>query len=90
MVTRNDILDKAKAATADRESSYGSPRENFDNIAQLWNVILGKKTLKEPLSCADVAMMMVALKLARLMNEPDHEDSQVDICGYAALMSEVV
>ncbi len=90
MATRNEILNKAKAVTADRESSYGTPKENFERIAIIWNAILGPETLQEPLNGGDVAMMMVGLKLARLTQTPDHEDSQIDICGYAALMSEVV
>jgi len=30
--------------------------------------------------------MMVLLKGARLANDPNHHDSVVDICGYAALI----
>ena len=29
------------------------------------------------------------LKLARLAHDPSHEDSAVDVCGYAALLREV-
>ena len=90
MATRQEILLAASQSVAEKEVDYGSPSENFETVAQLWNAILGKKTLKEPLCACDVAMMMVAFKLARLCEAPDHTDSQVDIAGYAALMSEVV
>ena len=87
---RVQVLDTAKEVVAERGKSYGAPKENFERIAALWNTVLGDETLKEPLNAADVAMMMICLKLARLTATPDHEDSMVDICGYAALMSEVV
>jgi hypothetical protein len=32
----------------------------------------------------DVANMMILMKMARLMNKSDHEDSWIDIAGYAA------
>jgi len=31
---------------------------------------------------------MIAVKLSRLIETPDHEDSWIDICGYAALGGE--
>ena len=34
--------------------------------------------------------MMVGLKVARLIETPDHQDSILDIAGYAAVMSECV
>jgi hypothetical protein len=55
----------------------------------MWNAALDTK-LKHPLSAADVAILLALLKLARLSETPDHADSQVDLAGYAALMSEVV
>ena len=33
---------------------------------------------------------MVGLKVARLIETPDHQDSILDIAGYAAVMSECV
>lgn len=90
MSNRDEILKDAMIAVADREMDYGAPEECFETTAQIWNAILGRKTLKEQLSGADVAMMLIGLKLARLTASPDHRDSQVDIAGYAALMSEVV
>ena len=86
---RSTILKAAAEVVVERGKPYGSPRENFERIAQLWNAVLGTETLKEPLCASDVGTMMICLKLSRLANTPDHEDSMIDICGYAALMSEV-
>ena len=87
---RYDTLTAAKDAVTDREQHYGTPAENFETAAQMINAVLGKKTLREPLSSADVVMIMIAVKMARLTNSPDHFDTAADIAGYAALLSEVV
>lgn len=73
-----NILDEAKAAVADRGKNYGDVYTNHERIATMWTVLLGHEVKAE-----QVAMMMVALKLARLVETPDHMDSWVDIAGYA-------
>ena len=71
-----------------RARDYGDPQENFGRIASLWNAQFSKK-LKEPFTAGDVALALVHLKLSRLANTPDHEDSFVDACGYLALGAEI-
>jgi hypothetical protein len=88
-MNRFDVLEAATATVADREDAYGKPADSFETVAQIWNAILGPDTLKEPLNGADVVMLMIGLKLARLTVTPDHADSQVDLAGYASLLSEV-
>lgn len=45
LVTRADILDKAKQCVCqDRDNQYGSPEDNFRIIAALWSVCLKEKT----------------------------------------------
>lgn len=71
----------------DREKTYGHPSKNLETIARMWNAYLDAKTTdRNQLNAKDVAGMMVLLKTARLANNPDHRDSLVDICGYAALI----
>ncbi len=83
-------LSLATDAITDRQSSYGTPASNFARVAAFWNAILSDKLKGEhPISAADVAMMMSALKLARLVNSPDHLDSAVDGAAYLALLAEV-
>ena len=72
----------AKAAGAvlkQRNANYGAPEDNFKNIADLWAVYKGV-----PFSRADVAVMTGLIKVSRLMHSPTHEDSWVDLAGYAA------
>ena len=62
----------------DRADDYGHPAESFDRIAKLWSAIVG-----EHISPQQVAHMMIALKIIRLQQQPDHLDSYIDIVGYA-------
>ena len=76
-----NLLKRASAAVyGERQSSYGPAKENHERIAALWSVILGVEvTWQQAIQC------MIAVKLARLINSPDHGDSYVDIAGYAAV-----
>jgi hypothetical protein len=79
-----NILQEAEAAVyGPRQSSYGHPRLNFQRTADLWNGYLKARGEGE-ITPTDVAQMMVLLKMARLMQTPDHRDSYVDMAGYAA------
>ena len=86
---RDNILDSAKSVINNRGNEYGPVEENWKRTANILNGILDKK-LKEPLSPADVGMIMIGVKMARLCNTPEHRDTQIDIAGYSALLSEVV
>lgn len=80
-----NILDEAKEIIyGDREKTYGHPSVNLENIARFWSVYL-----KKDVNAQDVATMMVLLKLARMMNQPNHRDSLVDSVGYLALIERI-
>jgi hypothetical protein len=84
--TKVSVLKEAnKIIYGDREQTYGKPSKNLDTIAKMWNAYIGAMD-KRDLNAKDVACLMVLLKTARLANQPDHRDSIVDICGYAALI----
>jgi hypothetical protein len=85
---RFEILNGARVAVTNRENMYGSPAENYDRVAAMINVIL-KDKLEYDITPADAVLVMCGIKLARLINQPDHADSQVDLAGYAAILSEV-
>lgn len=75
------LADKAKeAVNGSRQENYGHPYDNFRLIARLWGAYLNLSP--ETISPEDVAQMMILLKMARLKNTPDHEDSLVDEIGY--------
>ena len=81
---RDQILDKAKTLiSGERAKDYGDAYLNHKRIAELWSPILDKDiTVEQVYAC------MIAVKLSRLIETPNHEDSWIDICGYAALAGE--
>ena len=86
-ITRESILDAAKRCVCgDRERDYGSPENNFGFIAELWTAYSGGETI---FTSADVAAMMILLKLARVSTGYGKSDNWVDIAGYAACGGEI-
>ena len=73
-----ELLQKTAEVIKERGESYGSIVENHTRIAKMWSVILDKYVTTE-----QVALCMIAVKQARLMETPDHVDSVQDILGYA-------
>ena len=88
-MNRTEALDAAKAAVTARRA-YGPPELNFGRIAALWSAYLeGKTQSDEAVTAIDVAAMMALMKIARLEETPNHEDSWIDLAGYAACGAEV-
>lgn len=82
------VCAEADKVIKDRHEAYGNPKQNFDDIAALWDVAFGHK-MTEMFTASDVAQAMRLVKEARLINDPTHRDSLVDICGYAECQNEV-
>ncbi len=83
-MNRKEILEKAESlVNGPRAQDYGDAYDNHERIAQMWSVLLDTDV-----SVSQVYQCMVAVKLARLIVTPDHEDSWIDICGYGALGGE--
>lgn len=84
------ILDAAKRLTSnDRQADYDHPTPNHERIAALWNAYLAiRKDSRSPISAADVATMMILLKIARNVFKPK-EDSIIDIAGYARCLAKI-
>lgn len=78
----------AKIVTGNREQEYGSPEDNFNQIANLWNSFLEARQGKR-LTGADVAIMMILFKIGRLATGAGSVDTWVDIAGYAACGGEI-
>ena len=86
---RKEILTRAEeCVNGSREQDYGSPEDNFNTIANLWNAYLGNKVFQ--LEAIDVAMMMALLKIARIRSGNGTADSFVDLAGYAACGGELM
>lgn len=84
MELRAKILTQAKNAVLhDRADAYGPVERSFEQIAALWSTRLNRT-----ITAHEVAIMMIDLKTVRAWNNPAHEDSWVDIAGYAACGAE--
>lgn len=84
-VVETPMLHKAEALiNGDRQQDYGDKLQNFAQIAMLWQGLLATKLkVTSAITPEDVALCMMAVKMARLAKSPDHKDSILDIAGYA-------
>lgn len=86
---RKEVLDAAaKACLITRSAQYSHPKDAFFSISKLWNTWYGIRKPGE-FNAVDVAMMLAMVKQARLSSNPTHEDSWIDLAGYAACGGEV-
>lgn len=84
-MSREAFLEKVRIALVDREQTYGKPEDNALCIAKIWEIILDHY----PIAPSQVALCLAAVKLVRLAANPHHEDSWVDLAGYAGYGAEV-
>ena len=81
------LLDQAIRTVRQRRGTYGPPREHFARTVAAVNAIFSHK-LREPLTDADWAMIMILDKLARHQGTAKSADTPVDLAGYAACLAE--
>ena len=67
-----------------RKEDYGHPVDNFRRICSMWEEILGV-----PVTPAQHAWCMCAVKMARAIESPEKREHFVDATGYVALAYEV-
>ena len=83
---REYFLNEAeKLINGPRAKEYGPAKFNHERIATIWSVILAREVTAE-----EVVACMIGVKLARLAETLNHDDSWVDIIGYAALGGEII
>lgn len=69
----------------ERKKIYGSPKDNFELIAQRWSNLLNID-----ITPAQVVLMMLDLKIVRMQNNPDYYNNLMDDKRYAACLGEVI
>ena len=62
----------------ERQKQYGNPQPNFARIGRMWGAILNR----DAVTAHEVSLMMAALKIIRIANDPANEDSWIDLSGY--------
>jgi lysozyme family protein len=86
-----ELLELASRTVRQRRSTYGPPAEHFAKTVAAVNAIFGHK-LRQPLTVADWAQIMILDKLARHQGNGGRSksaDTPVDLAGYAACLAEV-
>lgn len=78
------LLDQASCIERERQATYGDADKAMAAIAARWSLTLG-----HPVTPAQVALCMIDLKLTRLARDPGHQDSILDLVGYAAILQEM-
>lgn len=85
MKSRTKLLEEIQVTLNDRGKIYGSSRSNHERISELWTGYLG-----DYISPMQVSMCMLLVKVSRLTETPNHQDSIKDLIGYAAIYNELL
>lgn len=78
------MLQQAASVVAERRKIYGDPAASMAVVAKRWSITLGRAVTP-----AEVVLCLIDLKLARLGHDPKHQDSILDVAGYAAVLQEI-
>ena len=81
----HNLLKEAVEIIGERGQDYGSIENNFENIARIANAMLPHAQLK----AYDVAIILTAVKLARIKQSPTKRDNYVDGVNYLAFAGEI-
>ena len=68
-----------------RAEDYGHPKVNWDRTAKIASAVLGIE-----LNAGQCVLFAESMKLARLLQTPNHKDTIVDIAGYAWVYDKVM
>ena len=85
MKRTEELLNEVQLILTDRGNVYGSPEANHRRISELWSGYLDTY-----ISPDQVAICMCLVKIARLSQTSDHEDSYTDLVGYALIAHKLV
>lgn len=85
MKKTEEILNEIQLTLTDRGNIYGNPLENHRRISELWSGYLDTYVSPE-----QVAMCMLLVKVARLSQTSNHDDSFRDLLGYAVIFHQIV
>lgn len=80
------LAGQIKETVGARGNTYGPPEDNFANIADFWSTWLFTRWgVQVTLDAVDVGVMSALIKVARLGQTPNHEDSALDGAIYLML-----
>jgi len=83
---RSVLLRAEEMINGQRQKDYGSPLKSFTRLAALWwAYIITRPDPNAPLSPEDAGCMALLMKISRYQNGY-HDDSVVDMAGYAGCL----
>lgn len=85
MKKTEDLLDEVRITLSDRGHIYGNASLNHRRISELWSGYFDSYISPE-----QVAMAMLLVKVSRLSQSSDHEDSIKDMLGYGIIYHQIV
>ena len=83
--TSREWLSDVASIIEERGGNYGHPYYNHRRISELWSAYL-----EYPITAAQVAICMALVKVSRLQETWDHDDSILDLAAYADIYRMVV
>ena len=83
MPSHVDILANTARVLSDRTKQYGSPSETYQRAAAIASITTGKQ-----MTHYDIAMIMHAVKLARMVTGRSNLDHYEDAINYLAFAAE--
>ena len=83
MKQAKQILTQSAAIIDSRAKEYGDVIESFSRASSIATTILQKH-----ISIYDVAIISAAIKMSRISNKNDHEDSYIDAINYLAFAAQ--
>ena len=85
MKKTEEWLNEISQIVSARGSDYGSAATNHRRISELWSGYLDTYISPE-----QAAMCMLLVKVSRLSETPNHDDSLKDIIGYACVYRKIM
>jgi hypothetical protein len=79
-----ETLTKCAELIGERGKDYGGIEHNFERIAKIANQLIDS-----PVTAYDVAMILVATKLARMSGMRDKDDNYLDAINYLAFAKDL-
>lgn len=78
------VLNEAMGLIGERGQDYGGIEDNFSHIASIFTTMTGKA-----FGAHDVAMVLAAVKIARIRQSPGKADNYLDAINYLAFAHEL-
>lgn len=85
MKKTDELFDEVRITLSDRGAVYGNAALNHRRISELWSGYFDTYISPE-----QVAMAMLLVKVSRLSQTSDHEDSLKDLLGYGLIYHQIL